>query len=181
MIDVYVGSAPKYAEVEPIMAQCIADQASEPVSIQFMRAGENDLRPSGCTGFTMYRYAVPRLADRKGFAIYLDVDMFVLGDIAELWEYRYKGAWSCLKDGSTEVMVIDCATGSTPHPKNVHQYQKGQIPVNLRPCIPLNWNHEDELHADTKLLHFTDLSRQPFFTDTHPLRGFWDELKSAYA
>jgi len=176
VIEVFVGTAPKFAAVEPVMAQCLADNASEPVSVNLMR-----LQPSGCTGFTMSRYAVPSLAGRAGYAIYLDVDMFVLGDIAELWAYRRQGAWACLKDGSTEVMVIDCAAGNMPHHDSIHKYKKGQLTPPLAPVIPMEWNHEDHLDETTKLLHFTDLSMQPWFYDHHPLKEVWDGLKALYA
>lgn len=95
---------------------------------------------SGCTGFSNVRWAINR-------GIYLDCDMIVLGDIAELWSYREPGKRVCLADGSTEVMVID-----------------GTQTVNK---IPLCWNVEDTTQPNMKLLHFTDLKTQPWFY-SHP-------------
>ena len=96
----------------------------------------------GCTGFSRVRWDIKR-------GIYLDCDMIVLGDIAELWDYRKRGKYCCIVDGSTEVGVID-----------------GSV---LFPIIPRCWNVEDRIAPDMKLLHFTDLNTQPWFYD-HPCR-----------
>jgi lipopolysaccharide biosynthesis glycosyltransferase len=180
MIRVFVGSGPQYAEVEPVMEGLLRDSTDADVEVTFMRAGENGLKPSGCTGFTMYRFAVPSLAGREGFAIYLDVDMFVFGDIAKLWGYRQRYHWACLKDGSNEVMVIDCEHGHMPSHRKIHQYRKGQLRPTYAPVIPSTWNHEDKVNSQTKLLHFTDMGRQPWFHDGHELQPLWEELREQY-
>ena len=94
----------------------------------------------GCTGFSKVRWTIDR-------GIYLDCDMIVLGDIAELWSYRRSGKFVCMQDGSTEVAVIDG--------------------VSKLPLIPREWNVEDRIEKGMKLLHFTDLKCQPWFYD-HP-------------
>jgi len=130
-----------------------------------MRAGENGLKPTGCTGFSMYRYAIPELCGYQGFAIYLDVDMLLVSDIAELWDYRESGKWVSLVDGSTEVMVIDCAVrNNIPPIPDLMRLHKSQVRPQLTPRIPLEWNCEDRAPEGAKLIHFTDLKRQPWFT-----------------
>ena len=98
LIRVFVGTAPKWEAHEPVLEYSIQKNTSEPVEVNFIRG----LEPSGCTGFTNNRFAVPELAGHEGYTIYLDIDMVVLGDIAELWEYRKPGMWVCMRDGSTE-------------------------------------------------------------------------------
>ena len=164
MIRVFIGSAHKYRPIEPVIEKAIRENASEPVDIEFMRPGESGLISNGCTGFTMFRYAVPELCGYAGYAIYLDVDMLVLGDIAELWQYRTRGKWACMEDGSTEVMVIDCfAHHGIPSIHELNRMRKGQVHPPLYKVIPSEWNCEDAVHAEAKLVHYTDLSRQPWF------------------
>src|SRR5690606_14692 len=119
---------------------------------------------TGCTGFTNLRYIIPELCGYRGYAIYLDVDMLVLADIAELWSYRQVGAWVQLEDGASEVAVIDCAAHThLPPMKHIHHWHKSELAraVKSVDAIPLCWNVEDKTEPGMKLLHFTDLKRQP--------------------
>lgn len=109
---------------------------------------------SGCTGFSAVRYGITD-------GIYLDCDMIVLGDVVELWaRYRRPGRYACLVDGSTEVGVIDRCRHDCRNKREERLLPKA-------PIIPLEWNVEDRVTPDMKLLHFTDLSTQPWFHD-HP-------------
>jgi len=85
--------------------------------------------------------------------------MIVLGDIAELWEYRLPGNYVCMHDGSTEVAVIDC--------KHSARNKKEARFIPKKCIIPDVWNVEDKVIPGMKLLHFTDLSTQPWFYN-HP-------------
>lgn len=75
---------------------------------------------------------------------------------------------------------MDCAAASTPTARTVHKLQKGQVRIPAYPCIPAAWNHEDRLYKNTKLLHFTDIDRQPWRQDGHPLQDVWEELKARH-
>ncbi len=46
----------------------------------------------GRTGFSFSRFQIPKLAGYKGRALYLDADMQVFGDIAELWDIPFDDA-----------------------------------------------------------------------------------------
>lgn len=169
MIRIFVGSANKFAMVEPAMERSIRENTDHEVDITFMRPESMGIPLTGCTGFTNLRFAVPELADFAGFAIYLDVDMFLLGDIAELWALRRKGEWLSLADGSTEVSVIDCAstpvTQQIPPVSELHRYSKWALLEKIDPLfiIGMEWNSEDRITPGAKLLHFTDLKTQPWF------------------
>lgn len=164
-VRVCIGTAERYRAIEPHITHAIHRHASQSVEIRWMRAGENGLKETGCTGFSMYRYAVPELCGYAGSAIYLDVDMLVLSDIAELWDYGRQGEWVCLADGSTEVMVIDCSVrNSIPPIRELMRLHKSQVRPVLTNRIPLEWNCEDSAPEGAKLIHFTDLKRQPWFT-----------------
>jgi hypothetical protein len=118
----------------------------------------------GCTGFTNVRYGIDH-------GIYLDCDMIVLADILELWSYRRPGKFVCLKDGSTEIAVIDCRHECR------NKREESKLPKACN--IPLEWNCEDRLVPGAKLLHFTDLDTQPWFYG-HPnaeARGVYERYK----
>lgn len=161
MIPIYIGISERFRFLEGMTAQSILDNTDADVEIIHLYPEIE----SGCTGFSDVRYTI-----RKG--IYLDVDMIVLGDIAELWSYHREGYFVCMQDGQTEVSVIDCIH----HCINKHeQYKLPKLPI-----IPLEWNTVDGWYDEnrkavyrqgvpenTKLFHFTALESQPWFFD-HP-------------
>lgn len=129
-------------------------------------------KEEGCTGFTNVRYTIET-------GIYLDPDMLVLGDIAELWEYRVNGKYACIEDGSTEVgVILNC------HHKCTKKKEEGKLPKKA--IIPKSWNVEDfyyfpdePLPKDMNLFHFTALDQQPWFYD-HPnseAKALYEEYK----
>ena len=169
VIRIFIGSSPVYAEQEKVLEYSIRKHTSAEVEITFMRGGEKGLVASGCTGFTNFRWAVPDLAGHKGYAIYLDCDMLILADIKELWVWRHIGRWVCLKDGRTEVSVIDCRRKVAPA-NQVHKYNKHAFTgmVHLLRDIPPCWNVKSgKLEPGMKLLHFTDLHSQPWLGFEH--------------
>jgi len=151
IIPIYIGISHRFDKVKGLTERSILKNTTAPVSIVHLYPEIE----SGCTGFSNVRYGI-----RKG--IYLDPDMIVLGDIAELWSYRRPGKWACIEDGSTEVSVIDCDhTCRNKHEE--HKLPKERI-------IPLEWNVEDykyfpnkPLPENMKLFHFTALAYQPWF------------------
>jgi hypothetical protein len=171
MIRVFIGSNPIYAEQEKVLEYSIREHTQAAVEIIFMRPGENGLTACGCTGFTQFRYCVPELAGRQGFAIYLDVDMIVLADIATLYEYRRAGAWVCLKGGRTEVSVIDCTLRIRPKAQLCGMEKSLALSLTqqyMKKQIPLDWNVRDKVTEGMKLLHFTNLRTQPWLGKQHP-------------
>lgn len=163
-VQIFIGSSDRFRDVEPAIEKSIRQNSSVPVDIKFIRP-ENGIQPTGCTGFTNLRYCVPEFNGYSGFAIYLDVDMIVLGDIAELYEYREAGKWVIVEDGSDEVAIISCGTHrNMPKAFEIHNYHKSELQnrCNIKRGIPKAWNCEDKVLPDMKLLHLTDLKCQPW-------------------
>lgn len=159
-LTVYIGISRRFRQIEGMTAESIRQHASEPVEIVHVYPDVE----SGCTGFTNVRYTIPR-------GVYLDCDMIVLADIAELMTYHRPGRFVCLADGSTEVAVIDCYHNCRS------KREEFKLP-RLR-SIPLVWNSEDRLVPGAKLLHFTDLNTQPWNT-RHPddeARGYYERYR----
>src|SRR5262245_38981338 len=77
-----------------------------------------DPRHAPYTEFAFARFAIRALAGRRGKAVYMDSDMLVFRDIAELWDTPFDGATVLIETGSrgqhdrgkhAAVMLLDCA------------------------------------------------------------------------
>lgn len=180
MIKVFIGTAQKFQRCQPVIEYSIRKNTRQAVDIRFIGPELLNVPPSGCTGFTNMRYAVPELCGFEGFAIYLDVDMLVLGDILSLYSYQQPGKWAQMVDGYNEVSIIDCAAmrGVLPPLWQLHHYRKWEIQSKLNGrtanVIPAQWNVKDHATPDAKLIHFTDLDRQPWFYDNHACQAACD-------
>jgi lipopolysaccharide biosynthesis glycosyltransferase len=112
MIKIFIGSHIMHEKAEKALEWSIRKNTSSDVDITFTRNVIPWQTPP--TGFSSHRYMIPKLCNFEGFAIHLDVDMLVLADIQELWDYQTPGKW-CVT-GNTgkqgirdEVSVIDCS------------------------------------------------------------------------
>ena len=115
MIRVFVGTdSDVHQDAEKVLEYSIRKNTAEEVDLVFMHPGWKSVP----TGFSTHRYMIPELCNWEGYAIFLDVDMLVLGDLAELMEYRVEGKWAIcepnqltttcgLKKRRDEVAVID--------------------------------------------------------------------------
>lgn len=120
MIRVFVGCAAngEDAESQAVLEYTLRGHASQPVEIVWMRqarkgfwAGWNT--QGWATPFTGFRWGVPWFCGYEGRAVYMDSDMIVRADIAELWDQPMKPGTLALvrqTDGKlrTCVMLLDC-------------------------------------------------------------------------
>ena len=151
------------------------------------------------TNFSYGRFAIPKLAEYQGRAIYMDSDMIVFRDIAEIWELPFNDAKIMVermtdqsrgKGRLTAVMVMDCSTLNWA-PEQVMaglgaEYDYDEL-MSIRPLLdagdlqdrlPVGWNSLDTMDEETRLLHFTRIKTQPWVYPCHPLGHVWiDELK----
>lgn len=148
------------------------------------------------TEFSNYRFLIPQLCGYEGRAIWLDSDMVCLADIGELFDTEMNGAQflakaEAYKGGghwALSVMLIDCAQcrfdtegyfanmdkglfanidlhEMTPKFLAQHPFQIGQLDPQ--------WNVFDVYDEQTKLIHYTDLRRQPWKFPGHPYGDLW--------
>lgn len=125
------------------------------------------------TPFSLFRYAIPHVQNFEGYAVYLDADMIVLGDIGQLWEYREPGKWAIAANTNGDcVAVIDCScVKDDPHWPPFDKLKGGQADKHdmrrlagkyFIPKIPATWNSCDLYEPGrTQLLHFTGIKTQP--------------------
>ncbi len=94
MIRVFIGFDAVETVAFHVLAHSIHARSSEPVSITPLMLSQlegkmtrerHDLQS---TEFSFSRFLVPYLCDYQGWAMFMDCDMLVLDDMAELWKLR---------------------------------------------------------------------------------------------
>lgn len=146
------------------------------------------------TEFSLYRFLIPQLMNYKGKAIYLDSDTLNLSDINELFSIDMgNNTILCKQDElyghwSTSVMLMDCGKLQFNIDDIVENIRKKNITYenvmqlsneftslyNIKVGeISPDWNRFDFYDSHTKILHFTDLTRQPWLHPEHPYADIW--------
>lgn len=131
------------------------------------------------TPFSGFRFAVPEMMGFQGTAIYLDADMLVLGDLAELLTYKRPTGYTCCHVVRTDVSVIDCGwfKGKPWWPSVAQMRTSGWcVPQYLgllhghngvSAAVPWEWNDCEGgiFERDPKrvrLIHYTGVPDQPY-------------------
>lgn len=167
MLKIFIGTDPRQPIAFTALAQSIYVNSSEPVQITPIVLSTLPMKRVGLTEFTYSRYMVPYLCNYEGIALFLDADMIVEGDIAELFkqidadspgvsviqvEKRFE--WPSL-------MLFNCAkcTKLTPAyietqtPQHLEDWSEGGIG-----SLPTEWNYcvgYDNPPMTPKLIHYT--------------------------
>jgi lipopolysaccharide biosynthesis glycosyltransferase len=91
-IPIFIGYDPREAIAFHTCVNSIIRHASQPVSIMPLALNNfqdyTETHTDGSNQFIYSRFLVPHLMDYTGHAIFMDGDMIVRGDIAELWKMR---------------------------------------------------------------------------------------------
>jgi hypothetical protein len=93
-----------------------------------------DPKNRGRTGFSFSRFHIPKLAGYSGRALYVDADMQVFADMAQLWDIPFDGA------------KVMCTRQDEPPPqwKDSSWFKPGrQMSVMMLDCSRLDWRIED--------------------------------------
>lgn len=164
-------------------------------------------RQVSATEFSYLRWLVPALAGQQGRALYLDSDMLCLADIASLFESPLHGAQFLALPSEfgrperplwrTSVMPVDCDATRFDLPRIFAEAEQGHYQASdflqLAPAFLARhpyrigrldpaWNRLDGWDGDTRLVHYTDLARQPWRHPGHPQGRLWfDWLRRALA
>lgn len=152
------------------------------------------------TEFSLFRFLIPQLCDHRGKAIYLDSDMVVLADIGELYDTPLSGAHFAARPNAypgiaperwaLSAMVMDCTICRFDLPAIFALITEGRftytefaqmgrrvrrlLPHAIQP-LPEAWNAFDVRGSTTRLIHYTDLDRQPWKYRYHPHGEVWFE------
>lgn len=146
------------------------------------------------TGFSFNRFDIPRRAGFRGHAVYLDADMLVFRNFLELWDIPCNGArilharspnpaWP----SQFSVLKLSCADLEWDVAAIVRGLDEGAYDYEalmqrlciepadfVRPGIPPEWNSLEHYEPGrTGLLHYTNMSEQPWVRGSNPLGGLW--------
>jgi dihydropteroate synthase len=102
-INVFVGCDPNNCDLEQLMVleYSLRKHTQHPVNIHWMQLSHDSASPwysdqikgegwnteKWATPFSGFRWAIPELCNFEGHAIYMDADVIILCDIAELWQH----------------------------------------------------------------------------------------------
>jgi len=139
------------------------------------------------TPFSLVRFMVPALCDYTGWALYCDADQVVFDDVRKTLDVVYAGPsiYVAKAHGCTGVILMDTSRlnwdawdvvrkidGGAPY---------GPMMRELNGCgsqhfgdLGEEWNTHDRFAKGTKLLHYTNLSTQPWkVPGKHPFEKIW--------
>ena len=94
MIRVFIGFDPRETAAFHVLSQSIHARASEPVAVTPVMLSQlgglmtRERNPLQSTDFSFSRFLTPYLCDFEGWALFMDCDMLMLDDIANLWKLR---------------------------------------------------------------------------------------------
>lgn len=127
-IRIFIGYDSRETVAYHVCAQSIMEHSSVPVSITPLRLSnlksifDRQRDPHQLTDFSFTRFLVPYLCDFKGWGLFIDGDMLIREDIANLWK---------LKNPLHSIMVVQ-----HPEIKGAHTFLGNTIPSFPR----FNWS-----------------------------------------
>lgn len=188
-IRVYVGSQEAQMLSVRVLEHSIRRHASMSVEVfPLHKAGIAFDRPKEArnwarTPFSFQRFTIPMLAGHQGRAIYLDSDMLVFRDIKDLWTLPFEGADLLAAQGPPDdtsrrpqfsVMLLNCSqlqwtpgavvdaldSGRLTYEQLMHEMA---LAPTVRAGISPHWNALERYDPQlTSLIHYTDMSTQPW-------------------
>ena len=94
MIRVFIGYDPREAVAFSVLSYSIHARASDAVAIAPLMLSEvkqvftRERHPLQSTDFSFSRFLTPYLSDYAGWSLFMDCDMLMLDDVAQLWKLR---------------------------------------------------------------------------------------------
>lgn len=165
----------------------IEGRSSQPVAITPLLLDQLPIKRRGLTDFTYSRYLVPHLMGYQGTALFMDADMLVDADIAELFALADPRCAVQIVMGKqrfeyTSLMLFNCAECKVLTPEFIESGRPQDLDWGQVGELPSEWNHcvgYDE-PKDAKIYHYT--AGVPAFPETQVLGAvdIWrDELRAA--
>ncbi len=202
-IKIYVGTQPQQMLTVKVLDHSIKKHTRHPVEVFPLFKADiaipmpKDPKNKPRTPFSFQRFFIPQLNGYTGRAIYLDSDMHVFQDIANLWNYPMNGAdvLSAYESGGTgenkvrkpqfAVMLMDCGQLKWDIAEIVRRMDNGDfvyedlmykmcVARDPRPVIEREWNSLEYYEAGrTCNLHYTDMNTQPWLTTENKYTSVW--------
>ena len=165
-----------YDERQPIayhvLSHSIQARSSVPLAITPLVLESLPIERRGLTPFTYTRFLVPWLCNYQGWGLFLDLDMLVRNDIAELFSFADPQYAAMVVKNSerfewASAILFNCAhpANSVLTPEYVNSPEQCAAPHHFSWLgesvvgpLPAEWNHTvgyDTPRADARLVHFT--------------------------
>lgn len=167
-----------------VLHHSIVSRASKPVSVTPVKLDQLPLTrpPSGSTEFSLSRFLVPWMCGYQGYALFIDCDMLVIGDVTQAFvpgrqvrvvqhDYTPKGDTkfhgnkqvAYPRKNWSSVMLFDCYKCAMLTP----EYVDAASPQDLHRMVwaddigglSSDWNHlvgEYKYRNDAKIVHWTN-------------------------
>lgn len=187
MLNIFVGVDTRQPVAYTVLRMSIEARVSKPVAITPLLLQGLPITRRGLTDFTYSRYLPPYLMGYKGTALFLDADMLVDADIAELFDladpqYAVQVVKSKLRFEWPSLMLFNCEKCTALTPEFIENGRPHDLEWGPVGDLPAEWNvpigYEDATNA--KILHYT--AGIPAFPETQALGSvdIWrDELRAA--
>ncbi len=193
-IRVFVGCDPNNCDLEQMMVldYSIRKHTSAPVEIVWMQlsrdpssywysnpeTGEGWNTVKWVTPFSGFRWAIPEYCDYAGRAIYMDTDVIVLSDLAELWHHPINGQSIVAAKTNADMArlctcVWDCSKAQEAIPpvkqlkKDISSHRKLMKMIKKNPELVESYqgsyncvDGEALAIKDIKILHYSDMGTQ---------------------
>lgn len=198
-IRVYVATTEEQMLAVKVLEYSIRKHASMTVEVFPMHLGGVDIpQPKDRknwprTPFSFQRFIIPEMAGYQGRAIYLDSDMQVFKDIKELWNLPFHDAQVLAVREPVEsgrrpqfsVMLLNCARLDWKVEEIVRKLNSDELTYerlmhdmsvanNIKAVVDPSWNClERYKENETALLHYTDMSTQPWISIHNSLGYLW--------
>jgi hypothetical protein len=198
-VRVYVGSQEAQMLPVKVLEYSIRKHTELPVEVFPLHHARvefpmpRDAKNQPRTPFSFQRFYIPKLAGFRGRAIYLDSDMQVFKDIGGLWDLPLDGAdllsaWEPGDSGRRpqfSVMLLNCEALRWDLDEIVRSLDQGELTYEtlmyemrvartIRASIEPYWNSLEHYEAGrTALLHYTEMTRQPWVSRDNPLGYLW--------
>lgn len=186
-LKIFIGYDHRQTISYSVLQHSIVSKASVPVSITPLVLPQLPIKRHGLTPFTYSRFLVPYLCEYRDVALFLDADMLMLGDVAELFSLFDSSKYvQIVRHDKTfewaSVMLFNCNScwALTPHfvETGSDLHRLSWCPEERIGDLPHEWNHlvgYDDPRDDPKLIHYTQ--GVPFFPETRNCEhsGVWHE------
>lgn len=197
-VRIFIASTPAEWLPAKVLEFSIKETASVPTSVALIHEFNKVIpmpvaagnRPR--TPFSFQRFLIPELCGFSGRAIYLDADMLVFRDIGILWQQDFSGCdlqtvqeGGAGRRGQFSVMLLDCQRLGWRIDQIVEELDAGRLDYaalmyemrvasHIGRDISPDWNSLEHYEAGkTSLLHFTDMTRQPWVSIANPFGELW--------
>ena len=199
-INIYVGTTKEQALAFKVLKNSILANTEHNVNVYRLdhAISERGIKIDhyeGGTPFSLQRFFIPKLNNHEGIAIYLDSDMLVFEDIIGLYQSHKEGVTLCScpappnsnRRDQYSVFTVDCNRAKWETEEILKLAKENYKSVmfdfsfedNKEKCIDWRWNSLEYYDRETKLIHFTDMDKQPWIDHRNINAKVWiKELKA---